>query len=199
MSRFPYDWPYSINVHEETGVYLQFIHTSHNPIQSAQCIHGDVHFASVNDDREWIHTRPWTYWLRNPDDNVAIMYKCAKHILTLLSYDSELQFLSAVLNSMSQKNVFIAIHMNNGYRCIIPGLNLFAQHNARMNSLDMKLSGLEDLSNICGKLFLDFIQRMHWNQHRILPLIDVNGFVHRAKDRHAHIRLDDFLVCSINS
>jgi hypothetical protein len=180
MSRFPYDWPYSINVHEETGVYLQFIHdyyhdlpdkmlfthgnhfihTSHNPIQSAQCIHGNVHFASINDDREWIHTRPWTYWLRNPDDNVAIMYKCAKRMLTLLGYDTELQFqfLSAVLNSMSQKNVFIAIHMNNGYRCIMPGLSLFTKHNARMNSLDMKFSGLEELLNICGKLFLDFIQ-----------------------------------------
>jgi hypothetical protein len=101
--------------------------------------------------------------------------------------------LSAVLNSMSQKNVFIAIHMNNGYRCIMPDLSLFTKHNARMNSLDMKLSGLEDLSNICGKLFLDFIQRMHWNQQRILPLIDVNGFIRHAKDHLAPI-LDGFLV-----
>ncbi len=110
-STFPYDWPYCINVQEETGVYLQFIHdyyydlpdkmlfmhgnplvhTSYNPIQSAQCIRDDVHFASVNDDREWIHTRAWTYWPRDPDDNIGIMYKCAKRILTLLGYDAELQ------------------------------------------------------------------------------------------------------------
>jgi hypothetical protein len=108
-STFPYDWPYCMNVHEETGVFLQFIHdhyhelpdkmlfmhgkpyvhTSHNPIQSAQCIRDDVHFASVNDLREWIVKRPWTYWPRDPDDNVAIMYKCAKRILTLLGYDAE--------------------------------------------------------------------------------------------------------------
>jgi hypothetical protein len=110
-STYPYDWPYSINVHEETGIYLQFIHdyyhdlpdkmlfihgkpsvhTSHNPIQSAQCIRDDVHFASVNDDREFIRKRPWTYWPRDPDDNVGIMYKCAKRILTIVGYDAELQ------------------------------------------------------------------------------------------------------------
>jgi len=109
-SKFPYDWPYCINVHEETGVYLQFIHdyyhdlpdkmlfmhgnpsvhTSYNPIDSAQCIRDNVHFSSINDDREWIHMRPWTYWPRDPDDNVGMMYKCAKRILTLLGYDAEL-------------------------------------------------------------------------------------------------------------
>ncbi|CAF0890079.1 unnamed protein product [Adineta steineri] len=110
-STYPYDWPYCKNVHEETGVFLQFVHdyyhdlpdkmlfmhgrplvhTSHNPIQSAQCIRDDVHFASVNDDREWIYNRPWTYWPRDPDDNIALMYKCAKRILILLGYNAELQ------------------------------------------------------------------------------------------------------------
>lgn len=67
------------------------VHTSYNPILSAQCIRDDVQFASVNDEREWIHTRPWTYWPRDPDDNVGLMYKCAKHILTILGYDGEKQ------------------------------------------------------------------------------------------------------------
>jgi hypothetical protein len=116
-STYPYDWSYSINVHEETGIYLQFIHdyyydlpdkmlfmhgnpfvhTGHNPIHSAQCIRDDVHFTSVNDDKEWIHKRPWTYWPRDPDNNVTIIYKCVKRILTILGYDAELQ-----LNPMNE-------------------------------------------------------------------------------------------------
>ncbi|CAF3356913.1 unnamed protein product [Rotaria sp. Silwood2] len=109
-STIPYDWPYCPNVHEETGIYLQFIrdyyhdlpdkmlfihgnpfiHTSYNPIQSALCVRDNVHFASVNDVREWIQKRPWTYWPQDPDDKVALMYKCAKRILTLLGYEAEL-------------------------------------------------------------------------------------------------------------
>jgi hypothetical protein len=110
-SRFPYDYPYCINIHQESGVYLQFIrdyyydlpdkmlflhgrpvvHTRQNPIQSAQCFRDDVHFASVNDNREFIRERPWNYWPRDPTDNVGLMYKCAKRILTLFGYDAELQ------------------------------------------------------------------------------------------------------------
>ena len=121
-STYPYDWPYSVNVHEETGIILQFIrdhyfdlpdkmlfmhgkpyvHTSHNPVQSALCIRDDVHFASINDEREWIHKRPWTYWPRDPDDNIAMMYKCANRMLTLFGYDGESQLNLAKMKSKDE-------------------------------------------------------------------------------------------------
>lgn len=110
-SKYPYDWSYSINIREETGIYLQFIHdyyydlpdkilfmhgnplvhTAFNPIQTAQCIRDDVHFASVNDNREFIRSRPWNYWPRDPDDNISLMYKCVKRFLRTLGFDAEKQ------------------------------------------------------------------------------------------------------------
>jgi hypothetical protein len=107
-STAPYNWPYSVNVHEESGVYLKFIYDyyddlpdkmlflhakpyahSPHPIEAAQCIRDDVHYASVN--TYWIQDRPWTFWPRDPDDNVALMYKCAKRLLTLFGFDGEAQ------------------------------------------------------------------------------------------------------------
>ena len=74
-SKPPYDWPYCANVHEEAGVYLQFIHDYYHdlpdkilflhgkpfrhashPIQAAQCVRDDIHYANVN--HHWIANRP---------------------------------------------------------------------------------------------------------------------------------------------
>ncbi|CAF1058498.1 unnamed protein product [Adineta steineri] len=112
-SNYPYNYPYCMNIREESGVYLQFIHdyyhdlpdkmlfihgnpfvhTKLDPIQSALCFHDDVQFASVNDNREFIKKRSWTYWPRDPSDNIGLMYKCAKRILYSFGY-----FADSILN-----------------------------------------------------------------------------------------------------
>ena len=107
-SKAPYDWPYCQNVHEEAGVHLKFIYDyyydltdkmlfihgnplPHSPylIQTAQCIRDDVHYASING--LWIQSRPWSKWPRDPADNIGMMYKCAKRLLTLFRFDGEAQ------------------------------------------------------------------------------------------------------------
>jgi len=107
-STAPYDWPYCANVHEEAGVYLKFIYDyyhdlpdkmlfihgnpfvhSPHPIEAAQCVRDDVHYASINSF--WIQDRPWSTWLRDPTDNIGLMYKCAARLLTLFGYDGEAQ------------------------------------------------------------------------------------------------------------
>jgi hypothetical protein len=107
-SKYPYDWPYSRNVHQESVIYLQFIRDyyhdlpdkmlfihgnpfahSYNPIETAQCVREDVHYASIN--KQWIQDRPWTTWPADPSDNVSLMYKCVKRLLGLLGFDGELQ------------------------------------------------------------------------------------------------------------
>jgi hypothetical protein len=109
-STAPYDWPYCPNIHEEAGVYLQFIydyyhdlpnkmlfihgnpyaHSSH-PIEAAQCIRDDVHYANINNNNLWIKDRAWSVWARDQNDSIAMMYKCAKHLLTLFGFDGEAQ------------------------------------------------------------------------------------------------------------
>ena len=107
-SKPPYDWPYCQNVHEEAGVYLKFIydyyhdlpdkmlfiqgsplaHSSH-PIEAAQCIRDDVHYANVN--HYWIQDRSWSYWPRDPADKIGLMYKCATRLLALSGFNGEAQ------------------------------------------------------------------------------------------------------------
>jgi hypothetical protein len=107
-STAPYDWPYCKNVHEEGGVYLKFIYDyyhdlpdkmlfihgnpyahSPHPIEAAQCIRDDVHYATIN--TRWIQDRQWTVWPRDPTDNIGRMYKCAKRLLSLFGFDGEAQ------------------------------------------------------------------------------------------------------------
>ena len=107
-SKPPYDWPYCANVHEEAGVYLKFIHDyyhdlpdkmlfmhgnpfghTRHPIELAQCVRDDVHFVNINN--YWIKDRLWTVWPRDPADNIALGYKCARRLLTLLDFDAEAQ------------------------------------------------------------------------------------------------------------
>ncbi|CAF1352875.1 unnamed protein product [Rotaria sordida] len=108
QSRSPYNWPYCRNVHQEAGVYLQFIydyyynlpekmlfihgnpfaHSAH-PIEAALCIRDDVHYASVNSF--WIHNRPWSIWEQDPISKVSLMYQCASRLLKLLGYNADLQ------------------------------------------------------------------------------------------------------------
>jgi hypothetical protein len=104
----PYDWPYCRNVHEEAGVYLKFIYDyyhdlpdkmlfihgnpyshSPNPIETAQCVRDDVHYVNIN--TLWIQDRRWSTWSRDPKDNIGLMYKCAKRLLTLFGFDGEAQ------------------------------------------------------------------------------------------------------------
>jgi hypothetical protein len=107
-SKPPYDWPYCANVHEEAGVYLKFIYEyyhdlpdkmlfvqgnplehSPHPIETAQCIRDDVHYASINGF--WNIERPWSFWPRDSTDNIAIMYKCAVRLLSLFGFNGEAQ------------------------------------------------------------------------------------------------------------
>ncbi|CAF1423538.1 unnamed protein product [Adineta ricciae] len=107
-SRAPFNWPYCQNVHEETGVYLKFIYDfyhdlpdkmlfvhgeperhSVSPIQAAQCIRDDVFYTSVN--TVWWGKRPWTAPNPDPIDNITLLYKCAKRLLSLFGFDSEAQ------------------------------------------------------------------------------------------------------------
>jgi hypothetical protein len=107
-SAAPYDWPYCRNVHEETGVYLKFIYDyyhdlpdkmlfihgnpynhSPHPIEAAQCVRDDVHYANINN--LWIQNRRWSIWPRDRNDNIGLMYKCAKRLLTLFDFDGEAQ------------------------------------------------------------------------------------------------------------
>jgi len=107
-STAPYDWPYCSNVHEEAGVYLKFIYDyyydlpdkmlflhgnpyahSPHPIEIAQCVRDDVHYVNINN--LWIQDRRWSVWRRDPKDNIGMMYKCAKRLLTLFGFDGEAQ------------------------------------------------------------------------------------------------------------
>ncbi|CAF0910177.1 unnamed protein product [Adineta steineri] len=107
-SKPPYNWPYCHNVHEEAGVYLKFIydyyydlpdkmlfiharpeHHSLYPIDAVQCIRDDVAYTSVNDI--WLQERPWGPGLRDPTDNLTLMYKCARRLLTLFGFNGEAQ------------------------------------------------------------------------------------------------------------
>ena len=62
---------------------------SRYPIEAAQCIRDDVHFANIN--FQWIQDRPWSIWARDPTDNIGLMYKCAVHLLSLFGFDGEAQ------------------------------------------------------------------------------------------------------------
>ncbi|CAF3924687.1 unnamed protein product, partial [Rotaria sp. Silwood1] len=104
----PFNWPYSINVHEESGIYLKFIydfyhdlpdkmlfihgnpfqHTLH-PFEAIQCIRDDVFYTSINN--LWIQNHPWTSQVRDPIDNQTLMYKCAKYLLSLFGFDGDSQ------------------------------------------------------------------------------------------------------------
>ena len=107
-STAPYGWPYCANVHEEAGVYLKFIYDyyhdlpdkmlfiqgnplkhSPHPIETALCIRDDVHYTSVN--FYWNIERPWSFWHRDPKDNIALMYKCAVRLLTLFGFNGNAQ------------------------------------------------------------------------------------------------------------
>jgi hypothetical protein len=107
-SKPPYNWPYCKNVHEEAGVYLKFIYDyyhdlpdkmlfvhakpkqhSFHPIEAAQCIRDDVYYTSVNNI--WFGNRPWIAGSPDPTDNITMMYKCAKRLLTLFGFDGEAQ------------------------------------------------------------------------------------------------------------
>jgi hypothetical protein len=107
-STAPYDWPYCANVHEEAGVYLKFIYDYYNdlpdkmlfiqgdvhvhsphPIETAQCIRDDVHYASIN--YFWNIERPWSFWFRDPTDNLGLMYKCAVRLLSLFGFNGKAQ------------------------------------------------------------------------------------------------------------
>jgi hypothetical protein len=107
-SKAPYNWPYCYNVHEEAGVYLKFIYDYYHdlpdkmlflhgrpkdhsfyPIEAAQCIRDDVYYANVNNI--WLQERPWTMGSPDPTDNITMMYKCAKRLLTLFGFDGEAQ------------------------------------------------------------------------------------------------------------
>ena len=107
-STAPYDWPYCANRHEETGVYLQFIYEyyhdlpnkmlfihgeplkhSPSPIQIAQCMRKDVHYASVNPD--YFFDRSWRMWVYTENDTIGHMYRCASYILGLFGFDGESQ------------------------------------------------------------------------------------------------------------
>ncbi|CAF1250883.1 unnamed protein product [Adineta ricciae] len=107
-SKSPFNWPYCKNVHEEAGVYLKFIYDfyydlpdkmlfvhakpqqhSLYPIEAAQCIRDDVYYASVNNI--WFGKRPWIAANPDPIDNITLMYKCAKRILSFFGIDGEAQ------------------------------------------------------------------------------------------------------------
>lgn len=124
-SKAPYNWPYSKNVHEEAGVYLQFIHDYYydlpekmlflqgnpfkhapHPIETAQCVRDDVHFVNINS--LWIQNRPWSFFPRLPNDSVSLMYRCASRLLKLLDYDPELQFNPT--QSAERNNSFISTY-----------------------------------------------------------------------------------------
>ncbi|CAF3110910.1 unnamed protein product [Rotaria sp. Silwood2] len=114
-SRPPYNWSFCRNVHEEAGVYLQFIydyyydlpekilfihgnpfaHSTH-PIEAALCICDDVHYTSVIS--QWIKDRSWSMWRRDSTTNVSLMYQCASRILQLFGYDAELQLNPTKIN-----------------------------------------------------------------------------------------------------
>ncbi|UJR17240.1 hypothetical protein I4U23_004135 [Adineta vaga] len=107
-SKSPFNWPYCKNVHEEAGVYLKFIYDfyydlpdkmlfihakperhSLYPIESAQCIRDDVFYVSLNNI--WFGNRPWIAPNPDPIDNITLMYKCAKRILSFFGFDGEAQ------------------------------------------------------------------------------------------------------------
>lgn len=107
-STSPYNWPYAPNVHEEAGLYIQFIydhyhdlpdkmlflhgdpfgHTPH-PIEAALCVRDDVHYANINSLS--FKDRAWSVWPRDKTDNIALMYKCALYVLSLFGFDGEAQ------------------------------------------------------------------------------------------------------------
>ncbi|CAF1422761.1 unnamed protein product [Adineta steineri] len=107
-STYPYDWPYCANVHEEAGLYLKFIYEYYHdlpdkmlfiqgdvhvhspyPIETVQCIRDDVHYASIN--FFWNIERPWSFWPRDPTDNIGLMYKCAVRLLHLFGFNGRAQ------------------------------------------------------------------------------------------------------------
>jgi hypothetical protein len=65
-----------------------YLHSRH-PIETAQCVRNDVHYININN--RWIQNRRWSVWLRDPKDNIGMMYKCAKRLLTLFGFDGEAQ------------------------------------------------------------------------------------------------------------
>ncbi|CAF1131727.1 unnamed protein product [Rotaria magnacalcarata] len=116
QSRRPYNWPYCRNVHEEAGVYLQFIYDyyynlpekilflhgnpfahSKDPIRTALCIRDDVHYTNINS--LWIQNRRWTSWGRSPLFNESLMYRCARRLLQLLDFNADLQLNPDMHNS----------------------------------------------------------------------------------------------------
>ncbi|CAF4931519.1 unnamed protein product [Rotaria sp. Silwood1] len=125
QSRPPYNWPYCRNVHEEAGVYLQFIydyyydlpekilflhgnpfaHSTH-PIETALCVRDDVHYVNINS--YWIQNRPWSIWSQDANENGSLMYPCASRILKILGYNPELQLNPSEINP--KDNSFISTY-----------------------------------------------------------------------------------------
>ena len=107
-STAPYDWPYCANRHEEVGVYLEFIYKyyydlpkkmlfihgdpfphSPYPVEIAQCIRDDVHYASVNPG--YFANRAWNMWAHVENETIGKMYRCASYVLSLFGFDGESQ------------------------------------------------------------------------------------------------------------